>query len=136
MQTHSTIYTFGTEHNWPDSAKISISAPTAYTLTASGLAGAEASGFKAGTPVELFTITYTNEQKAANSAYLDMTIKGGMFIADLDNPAGNSFDPPIQLLKTGQSVTWTEAYSVPDPTSFSVLVGPGFGATPVTFSTK
>lgn len=86
--------------------------------------------------MELFTITYTNEQKDAESAYLDMSIKGGIFIADLDSSVGQVGNPPTDNLKTGQSISWMEAYSVPDPTNFSALVGPGFGTTPVTFSTK
>lgn len=126
----STTFAFGVNHNWADSAAITVGVPQPFTPSNTALIGAEANGYVAGTPVVEFKITYTNTSKHAGNAYIEMSIPGSTFITDITNSVGF---PPVQDIKPGHSISWMEAYSVQDPTVIKATVGPGYGATPVTF---
>lgn len=111
---------FGDAVTYEDGVSISVSAPTSFTPSeyAAGVEQANQILFS-------FTITNDSDANLQPSAYSRLASGGAeaSMIFDSENGAGSG---PSTVLLPGQTVTWTEGYSVADPASLVLQVSPSF----------
>lgn len=109
---------------WSDSVSVSVSPPTPFTPTE----------YAAGVTYPnniLFNITLTNGSDETFEPIVMSSIasggRAGESIFDTGNEAVviDGF-PPSGSLLPGQSITWTEAYSVLDPADITYQIAPSF----------
>lgn len=117
-------YAFG-ETAIYDDISVTLSQPFVYTPTEL------AAGVTEGNTALAVTFTLTNDSKKSfNSSFVVATAKSeGIF--DVENSVGF---PPSYDVAPGESITWTQAWSVADINAFLLEVTIGFTRPPVIFS--
>lgn len=119
---------FGEAATFENGLSISVSAPAAYAPSewASG----------ADLPNNLaFTITITNGSDENFDSYAYSTVtSGGQAGSHIFDSENNMSGSPSGVILPGQTITWTEAWSVADPNSIVFQIAPGWDYEEVIFT--
>jgi len=114
---------FGDTMVWEDGVELTVSAPAPYTPTEFA-AGADQANQLA------FTMTITNNSTENLQPVVYTRLSSGgteaSQIFDVTADGTQVGVPPTTVVLPGESVTWTEAWSVADPNSLTMQIAPSF----------
>ena len=124
---------FGETFVYDDGVELTVSAPAPYTPTELAAGATYPDNV-------YFTVTLKNTSSAPVDvfAFGELVSAGeyGSSIFDFDGPQGEISLPPTETLEPGATLTWTEAWSVADPSSLTYTISPGFDYDDAVFTTE
>ena len=114
---------FGDTMVWEDDVELTVSAPEPYTPTEFAAGADQASQLA-------FTMTITNNSTENLQPVVYTRLSSGgqeaSQIFDVTADGTQIGVPPTTVVLPGESVTWTEAWSVADPNSLTMQIAPSF----------
>ncbi|GGR13105.1 DUF2510 domain-containing protein [Agromyces mediolanus] len=124
---------FGETFVYDDGVELTVSTPAPYTPTELAAGATYPDNV-------YFTVTLKNTSSAPVDvfAFGELVSAGeyGSSIFDFDGPQGEISLPPTETLEPGATLTWTEAWSVADPSSLTYTISPGFDYDDAVFTTE
>lgn len=119
---------FGDVMTWEDGLALSVSTPVPFTPGEYAAGGGQAHNV-------MFTFTVTNGSTENYEDYVYTTVTSGGAAGESIYDSGQGLSgPPSGVILPGQTISWTEGWSVADPNAIVLSTAPGFDYEGVIFT--
>lgn len=120
-------YAFGETASFEDGVSLSLSEGTAFTPSDTAMGQVAGQQFL----VYEFVLTNNSEENFDPTLVYATASSGGVEAPGIFDTAANIGFPPSTVVLPGQTIKWTQAFSVADPASITLEVNIGFDKTAI-----